>query len=504
MNLNDPKPFAQPPFRFTRDLVWAVLILLALTAFRLWYCTRPGILDDEAYYWLWSKHLDASYYSKGPGVAWTIAFGTQIFGDTTFGIRWLSVILSAGTGWQLFRLARRLHNERTALIALIVAAIVPIFALGSVIMTIDPLCVFFWVWAANLFLDAIGSDEAGDWMLLGLALGLGFLAKFVNALELVCFILFLAWEPSARRHLRNPKVLLALVMFLICTIPVFAWNAQHGWITATHLKERGALNHTFHISPMPFLTFVGMQAVVISPLLFIGVLISIFAVLFDKKKTARDRYLLCLLLPTFLFYAVLALNNKGEPNWTATGYIGAFILAAAYWREQWARESEAAGKGWRRAICAAVAVAIIETAFMHETAPLHLPVKIDPLNRARGWDTFSIEMETLRQRYKPQLLIGNHYQAASLLSWYLPDRPHTYVPNSKQIQNQFSFWPGYDVSPGMTALFVSDEIDNMPPGLKKEFGFVERVDDFWTEFQGRKLKHYAVYYCHDKKAEGPQ
>src|SRR6266487_2405817 len=86
----------------------AIVLLLAVTGFRFWFSTRLELVLDEAYYWLWSKKLAASYRDKGPAIAWTIAAGTRLFGDTVLGIRFFSVLLSAGTGWQIFRLARRL------------------------------------------------------------------------------------------------------------------------------------------------------------------------------------------------------------------------------------------------------------------------------------------------------------------------------------------------------------------------------------------------------------
>src|SRR5262245_34823282 len=130
---------------------WAVFALVALALYRLWFATRIELVPDEAYYWLWSKHLAASYRDKGPAIAWTIALGTQLFGDTVFGIRFFAVLLAAGVGWQLFSLARRLYDDRTALWCLVVASLLPLYTVGSILMTIDSLSVFFWAWAANVF-----------------------------------------------------------------------------------------------------------------------------------------------------------------------------------------------------------------------------------------------------------------------------------------------------------------------------------------------------------------
>jgi 4-amino-4-deoxy-L-arabinose transferase-like glycosyltransferase len=94
----------------TSTLVWgmrpahlALLSVVLVTFFRLWYVCCVDLVPDEAYFWVWSKHFALSYRDKGPLVAWTIAVGTHLFGDTVFGVRFFAVLLSAGTAFQLFR-----------------------------------------------------------------------------------------------------------------------------------------------------------------------------------------------------------------------------------------------------------------------------------------------------------------------------------------------------------------------------------------------------------------
>ena len=67
-----------------------VALVLAVTALRLaylaWLCPY-ALVEDEAYYLLWARHLDWSYLTKGPGIALTIALGTLLAGDTELGVR---------------------------------------------------------------------------------------------------------------------------------------------------------------------------------------------------------------------------------------------------------------------------------------------------------------------------------------------------------------------------------------------------------------------------------
>jgi len=210
-----------------RIVSFAILFLLLLSIYRLWYCTTLELVPDEAYYWEWSKHLDACYRDKGPAVAWTIAAGTWLGGDTAFGVRWLGVFLAAGTAWQAFLLARRLFNESIAFAVLVVSALIPLGAVGAIIMTIDSLSVFFWAWSANLAWTAFQTNRKGAWALLGFAIGCGFLAKFTNVLQLVSVFLYLLSTPSKRKLIISGGTALMLAVFAICTSPILYWNWLH-------------------------------------------------------------------------------------------------------------------------------------------------------------------------------------------------------------------------------------------------------------------------------------
>ena len=62
----------------------AALLILGAGAAHLAYLAGDGPLDlapDEAHYWDWSRHLDWSYYSKGPLVAYLIRAGCELAGN---------------------------------------------------------------------------------------------------------------------------------------------------------------------------------------------------------------------------------------------------------------------------------------------------------------------------------------------------------------------------------------------------------------------------------------
>ena len=62
------------------------LAILGLVVLRLVAAAWTPLTFDEAYYWMWSKHLAGGYYDHPPGVAVVIRLGTLIAGFPAYWI----------------------------------------------------------------------------------------------------------------------------------------------------------------------------------------------------------------------------------------------------------------------------------------------------------------------------------------------------------------------------------------------------------------------------------
>lgn len=483
-----PDP-AQSELLWGMRLVHLVLIaIIVVTAFRLWYVNYVELVPDEAYFWAWSKHFALSYRDKGPLVAWTIALGTNLFGDTVFGVRFFAVLLSAGTAFQLFRLAQRLYDDRTALWCLVLAAVIPMFAVGSILMTIDPLSLFFWAWGTNLAWSAYETGRMRYWALLGLAVGIGFLAKFVNAVQLLGVVLFLGWSKPHRRYLFSRQSLAMLVAFAVSSFPVFWWNVQTGWLHFSALRERGGLEHSFGIHPWEFVQYLGGILVAVSPPIMAGMFVAAVGLWRSQGDAARVQHLLSQFLPVQVMYLVLGLNNRGEPNWISPSLVTGIVMLVVFWRPLIARST-----AWRCAAGFALGLTLVATVFLHTIVFLRLPLKYDPLNRAEGWSDFARHVEQARQQSHADLLIGNNRVPASMMQFYLPDHPTTYVRPEAYGKSQFTLWPNYTVTHGTTALYVTLGRPKLPAAVMQSFSNSQLIDDFWSEHRGRPTFHFRIY-----------
>jgi 4-amino-4-deoxy-L-arabinose transferase-like glycosyltransferase len=472
-----------------RPLHLVLLGILFVTFFRLWYLHYIDLVPDEAYFWVWSKHFALSYRDKGPLVAWTIAAGTHLFGDTVFGVRFFAVLLSGGTAFQLFRLAERLYDDRVALWSVVVAGIIPMFSVGSILMTIDPLSVFFWAWAANLSWLAFETGKMRYWVLLGLAVGIGFLAKFTNAVQLAAVALFLCWSKPHRHFLFSRQSLATLVAFGVASFPVFWWNVETGWLHLEALHERSGIQHSFGIHPWQFLQYLGGIFAVVSPPILAGMFVAAIGIWYLEGDQARVKHLLSQFLPIQVIFLLFGLNNKGQPNWIAPSLISGIILLVVFWRQLTARNPS-----WRWATWSALGLSLAATVVLHAVIFLRLPLKYDPLRRAEGWLDFAQHVQKARLQNHPDFLIGNDRVPASMMQFYLPDHPFAYVQPEPYGKSQFTLWPGYTVKHGTRALFVIVEKMQLPQEMKEQFKHSQLVDDFWSEHRGRPTTHFRIYF----------
>jgi 4-amino-4-deoxy-L-arabinose transferase-like glycosyltransferase len=466
-------------------------VLLAVTIYRLWYSTQLELVGDEGYYWLWSRRLDLAYLDKGPVIAWFIAAGTALFGQTPFGIRFFAVILSSVTGIGIFLLARRLFSDRVGFWALLLAGLAPMFAVGSILMTIDTPLICFWTFAALAFWWAKDSTRLFPWMLTGVLVGLSTLSKYTGAMELVSLAWFCLWHSPSRKHLLNGRFLVLLLVVAVCLVPVVYWNWQHQWPTLRFLTHRGALDEQAHFRPMDVLVFLGGQAGVISPIVFIAFII---ALLWPSLKTADDRgqtrFTLALFLPLFLLYFFLSFQKASQPNWPAAAYLGGFIFLAAKWdvlmeRARWARWVAIAG----------LAVALIETIGLQESKWLNLPPGKDPLDRARGARDLAAQVYGLETESGAKVVIAGSYMNAALLSFYLPGQPDTYMPLSSAPYNQLILWPSYrEVHPQEDAIFVTEH-NAVPDSVKEDFPTIEPGHVLTIRQDGRTIRKLYAFVC---------
>lgn len=511
------------------------LFLGVLTALRLVLISQVGLFPDEAYYYMWSERMDWSFFSKGPGVAAAMWLSTHLCGSEEFGLRVLSPLLGLGTCLVLWSLARRLYGESVAAWTVLMVNALPIFHVGSVVMTIDPLSIFFWAAALAACWRALEDSPHFSWWwpATGALIGLGFLAKYTNAMQLLSIALLLALTPRYRVEFKRAGFYAMLAVFVACTIPVLVWNAQHDWVTLEHLSARGGLNTAWHLDFAEFGKFFALHFGVYSPLIFGAMLAAIGWGLPKAVHSFKARFLLAFALPLLALYFWLALKQAGEANWTAPATLSLGVLTVALWHDfaqksAWARKYAIAAL----AVGAGMSLATLNLDVLRGLG-IPLSYRRDPGTRMRGWGSAAAEIEQVRAAFEhqfgqPVFLIANEHEVAASLAFYMQDKriegaghPPVYIPAQPYFEDQFSFWPRYDelveLPPGQksddpiyteeqgynpfrgrTALYITDRAEEKAPAsLKTGFARWEMIACIDQQRRGLPLRQLRVFACYD-------
>ena len=512
--------------------ITAAFLIVGAATLRLFYLANNCPLDlapDEAHYWDWSRHLDWSYYSKGPLVAWIIRascwlFGplsVQLTGSEMLAVRIPAVVFGSLLLVSLYVLTMQIfQREGLALAIVAVALTLPLIAAGSLLMTIDAPYTCLWGWALVAANHAVFRQSTWAWTVLGLLVGLGMLAKYTMVLFVPLLGLFLLATPGYRRMLLRPGFWLMSVIAALSCLPILVWNAQHDWITLQHARGHAGMQSDSVIHWEGPLRYLALQFAILLGFWFVLWVQAVWRHRPWREPRPEVAYLWWLSAPMFIFFGLFSLKNGGgEPNWPVTAYLSGVVLAAGWLVEEW----QARSLTWRRwtlgATLGFACLGAVLTLAIHQItwvqpmlvriagrATLEQPMplrRIDPTARLRGWQTLAREVDALQEELRKQgieaELAGTAWTLPGELGFYCAGHPTVYSLGSAlgDRHSQYDLWRPNPVDDpesffGKTFIVVgaSEQL------LRGAFERVEPVREVTHFEQGEPINRWQIVVSH--------
>ncbi len=501
---------------------WALGLILAGTLLRLLLVAtgQLNLVQDECQYWDWSRHLQWSYYSKGPLIAWIILLGTKLFGPTELGVRFGAIAISAASQAVLYLgLARLWARPRLALAALLVANTMPAFIASGVFMTTDNPLLFCW-FAASFALYAAADPERGPGqrraalVALALALAFGTLAKY---LMLAFLPLALVYGHVQHRRGRLPPGFVPGFFSAMAAgvalgfLPILLWNLQNDFVGFKHVGmlvgvagDKAARLIRFDRFP----EYIGGQLALVTPwwlgLMLLGGWRAIRSALgrISGDLLSRDQNLLLSLLfwPVWLFILLWSFHTKILANWPSVSYVGGIVLAgAALLRLGDARPRLARSLG---------ALGLATFVLMHAITFLPLPDRINPTLRVKGWEDLGTSVAELTRALPDPgrvFVFSDLYDLSAALAFYTPGQPRTYCAWLDRRMNQYDLWPGPQDKAGFDAVYVRKEFKDKPTrGVPEMFARIGPPIHVQTYFNGAPARKFTLFACYGYNGTWPR
>lgn len=388
----------------------------------------------------------------------------------------------------------RLYDERVGLWSALTYATLPGVSVSAFIISTDAPLLLFWAAALYAFVRAREAQGWGWWAVVGVAAGLGLLAKYAMAYWLLSGLGFVLVFGEERRHLRG--LLAATVIALVLYSPNFWWNWSNGFVSYLHTRDNAALGGPlFH--PDAFGEFIAAQFGVFGPLLF-GCLIWLVAT-WRGLAEPRARLLAVFALPTLAMMIAVSLLSRAHANWAAPAYVSATVLVVA-----WALQC-----GGERLIAASIALHIAAIAVLFTgrdtlaALGLEVPAQYDPLRRVRGWRELGAEVGKELAAHPGLTLFADDRELLAALIYYVRPHPLDAVKwqVTSRIRDQWDLTHGLGHRLGQSFLLVSQHelIGEMEPS----FSAIERLHAVAIPLGRGAVRTYTLYVAHDFKGYPP-
>lgn len=451
-----------------------ILTVLALVLLRLVAAAYTPLTFDEAYYWMWSKHLAGGYYDHPPMVALVIRLGTLIAGDTEFGVRVVSVLLALPMSWAVYRTAEILFGgQRVASTATVLLNATMMAAVGTMIVTPDaPLLV-----ASSFVLYALAkvleSGRGAWWLVVGAAVGAALLSKYTALFFGPAILIWLIAIPKLRRWLISPWPILGALVSLAMFWPVIRWNADHQWVS--FLKQFGRARIE-NFNPAFIGELIPTQIVFATPLVFIIGAMGLYALSRRDGGASASRGLINSVFWTITLYFVWhSLHSRVEANWFAPVY-PAFAIAAAVAANnaRWGPRSQRMVDFCLR-WAGPTGIVMFALLVLQANTGVLSGYRRDATVRSIGvgWRELAGEIEAVRARVGANCVLAPDYGTTGWLAFYLP-KDTCVVQRTQRIR--WVNMPEPDPASLSGKLLFVDEIrPGGQPHLVENFARVEKV-----------------------------
>lgn len=433
-----------------------VILVAALTLWRLYLSAQLDLHPDEAYYWLWSRHLAISYFDHPPMVAYFIWLTTLVSQHEL----WVRL---SGTGVALilsgviWRLSMQLFQRvEIAAGSVMLFNVCPLNLLGLMVITPDVPLLLFWSVGIYLAWQTGRSDKAWPWLALGLAFGMALLSKYTAVLMLPSLGLYL-WLSDDRHWLKTIYPYLATLVGIACFLPVVYWNSRHDW-ASFGFQFRNGLGGT-GVLWANVAEYLAGQMLVVGPLVWmlgVGAALAGF-----HRRDKATLLLICASLPTVLFFAITSLRKVAGPNWPAFAYVTFSMLVTQYCL---ADNSRIRRTLW--SIAALMSLALSAVATLHARFDL-IPLDrhsqalaaADATNAFQGWRSLGAGLARHPER---KFVVTPSHQLSSEIMYYSHESVLAQTAKGTR-PTQFNFWDWPRGGSGSDPLYIWTESDNVAP-----------------------------------------
>lgn len=447
----------------------------------------PGF--DESYYGIYHLHPSMGYFDHPPMVEFTAAIGIWLTGSfSAISLRFGALLLYCLSLIVLYDIVKRLSDENSGKISLILGHIIPYFLMGMGAFVIPDngygLFMLIFIWSL-LRINETGNDKF--FLLSGAALGFAFLSKYHAVLLLGGLFLLLVFYKDWRKFLGSVYLYAGVVLCFVIFSPNIIWNYQHDWVSYAYQfgKSTGVTN----LNITTFLQGIFAQAGYLLP----WIMVILIMALFKTRSNKNLNWILPFAILPIIAFTLVGATRQIMPHWPMPGYLAA-LIPASIWIAVWKPGQRKSLIGITGGITFAAVVIITLQAI---TGFLPLEKKADVTLDGQGWSEVYNEI-------KEQGLINSENTFVFTTKWFLsgefefaskgnypvfafnPESPYSYA-----------FWDKTAENIGKNGIFITTDRFHDDPvaycaGYFEDFEMIKKL----TTYRGNnEAQVFEIWIC---------
>ena len=491
-----PDNSAKPDKSAFRPLIAALIVIAAMTLLRVTYASLTELRTDEAYYWTWSKERALCFLDHPPMIAWFIRFGTAMFGDTNFGVRFAGVLAMLVTQVLLADIVRRVtHDVRAIVFAVLMPEAALYYGLLMAKVSPDTALIPFAVAMVWALVRLVEDNDARWWLAAGAFAGLALLSKFTAIMLLPAVAAFMLVPKWRARWLVSPYPWLAALIATVLFLPVLVWNAEHDWASFRFQFVRAAATREMSLRTLgEFISLqLGLVGFILLPVVLTGVSLTAW-------RGYREREPVAILLSTsvlvpFCYFLWKSLTLRVGDTWPMflwpMGFAATAINIAMLPRENWSARMVGSTLAWAKAAIVSGIAFVVVVFLYYVAAPWNLIGRTDPVGGEAGYERLIERTQNELQKIGATWIATTDYRTYAMLRWYFNGRVPVVQINERGRFQGFGD-PGMNEIAGHTGLYVAREPDQLSAIWSATTAVrqpLERVERSW---RGIVMDTYAL------------
>ncbi len=303
-----------------------LVLFFAVLAVKVLVASRLPLFVDETFYWLEGQHL-APAYSDLPGLtAWLARLGVTMGGNSELGLRLPSLLLASAVPWMVVRITAREYGPLQGWQAGCFALLLPLAGTLGLLALPDASMALATVLCIDAGARLLRRVSAGASLELALGLTIGALSHYRFIAVIGVGMLALLLLADGRRALRDPRVWTAIAIGAAAWAPLVAWNLGNA---DAGLRFQLVDRHpwAFHADGI---LFVAIQALIVTPVLFVALLVA--GARGCRGALPASRYFALLgglLVLGFFALGFFADTERVSFHWPLPGYLALLPLLPA-------------------------------------------------------------------------------------------------------------------------------------------------------------------------------